>query len=676
MPAVLRNRLRPEVFLVLAAGAAAVVAASGPGARSAGGRTVWATDGPVDAVAAGRDGTVYLGGEFTSVSTDSTSGFAAIGPDGRLQSSWPTAAGHVESVAADGHGGWYLGGHFEALGGTPVLNLAHVRADGTVDSNWRPQPNGDVNTLAVSRDGATLYVGGNFARVAGRRRSGLAALKAGSGAILPWNPGPAAPEDRNGPSIGALAASPDGSTIYVGGYFTAIGGRTRLILAAVDSKSGAALPWRPRATVSYVSTLLASPNGRTVYVGSQPGHLDAVDAQTGARTAPSVRLGPSFASVSTLALGKDRSTLYVGGDFTSIDGKAHSGVAAIDMRSRKTTSWDPTLAPTNTTALAVSPNGRTVYAGGLNFGGGNLVALDAKTGAAAGWNPDPNGFVFALAVRGRTVFAGGEFTGFGGVEHRSVAAIAPSGAISPWRGYAPGPVHALAPSSDGAVLYAAMQDTSWVRALRTGRTGAVWSAKPTGYVHAVALDPSGSTVYADGTPGIVAIDAKHGVIDPTWRPQPPPHNATSLAVTGTAVFAADSSVAAFDRKDGHRLWVAGASGLRGALALAFSRDGTRLYTGGAFVKIGGTRRQNIAALDPRTGAVLSWKASMPGLVHALVATGSTVYAGGEFGVASIDAATGAVKILDRPGEVLALALRADGSSLYAGGHFGLLRLSI
>jgi len=292
------------------------------------------------------------------------------------------------------------------------------------------------------------------------------------------------------------------------------------------------------------------------------------------------------------------------------------------------------------------------------------------------WNPRPNDWVLALAVRGDTVYAGGWFTGFGGVAHPYLAAIAPSGAISPWQGYAPGPVHALAPSG-GPVLYAAMQDTSWVRALRTARTGAVWSARPTGYVHAVALDPGGSTVYADGTPGIVAIDATHGVIDPAWRPQPPPHNATSLAVTETAVFAADGSVAAFDRKDGHRHWLASvALGPRGALALALSPDGTRLYTAGAFVRIGAATRRNVAALDPRTGAVLSWKAALPGLVHALVATGSTLYAGGEFGVASIDVPTGAVKILDRPGEVLALALGPDGSALYAGGRFGLLRLSI
>ena len=101
----LRSRLRVGVFLVLAA-VAATVAAPGPSASSAGSRTVWATDGPVDAVAAARDDTVYLGGEFTSVSTDSTRGFAAIGSTGSPDAGWPTAAGEVHAIAPDGSGGW------------------------------------------------------------------------------------------------------------------------------------------------------------------------------------------------------------------------------------------------------------------------------------------------------------------------------------------------------------------------------------------------------------------------------------------------------------------------------------------------------------------------------------------------------------------------------------------
>jgi hypothetical protein len=66
---------------------------------------------------------------------------------------------------------------------------------------------------------------------------------------------------------------------------------------------------------------------------------------------------------------------------------------------------------------ALALNGTTVYAGGFfsTIGGqsrGRIAALDAGTGLATSWDPNPDGGVSALATNGTSVYAGGNFSTF------------------------------------------------------------------------------------------------------------------------------------------------------------------------------------------------------------------------------------------------------------------------
>ena len=86
-----------------------------------------------------------------------------------------------------------------------------------------------------------MYVGGYFTRIGGQARSGIAALDASSGRASAWNPH-AQPADSG---VGALAVS--GSTVYAGGKFQRIGGQARNGLAALDAATGRAIPLHARA---------------------------------------------------------------------------------------------------------------------------------------------------------------------------------------------------------------------------------------------------------------------------------------------------------------------------------------------------------------------------------------------------------------------------------------------
>src|SRR5215217_2241182 len=73
--------------------------------------------------------------------------------------------GRVQAIARIGD--WlYIGGTFSAVSGKPRAGLARIKvASGTVDSSWSADVVGSVIALASSPDGATLYVGGQFSSV-------------------------------------------------------------------------------------------------------------------------------------------------------------------------------------------------------------------------------------------------------------------------------------------------------------------------------------------------------------------------------------------------------------------------------------------------------------------------------------------------------------------------------
>lgn len=268
------------------------------------------------------------------------------------------------------------------LGGQTRNQLAAVDATTGLATAWDPSPDGyAVHTLGVC--GNTVYAGGHFTRIVGQPRNNLAALDATSGLASAWDP-------NVNHDVYALAVS--GNTVYAGGDFDSIGGQPRSNLAALDATTGA--------------------GGRYF--------LRAWDATSGLATDwnPTVN-----AYVRALAVGGG--TVYVGGDFTNIGGQPRYCLAALDATSALVTGWNPAPGPYSSVA-AVALNAGTVYVGGSFFNGiggqpwRNLAALDATSGLASSWHPDPDGSVFALSAKGTTLCAVGSFTNVGGSSHSGI----------------------------------------------------------------------------------------------------------------------------------------------------------------------------------------------------------------------------------------------------------------
>lgn len=399
--------------------------------------------------------TVYIGGDFTYTSPF---GFlAAVNATTGASIKWAEAAnGPVEALAASGST-VYAGGYFTGVagqnGGASGAHVAKIGADG-VASSWDPKVADGVRALAVS--GATVYVGGDFARAnsvnGSLTRNGLAALDTTTGTATAWDP------NANG-SVDSLALS--GSTIAVGGTFSSVGGQTRHDAAALSAADGTLTGWDPDLNGS-VNALAVS--GSAVYLG---GSFDIVNgvlnrnaaAAVDATTGRALGWNPAVDDGVVYTLAVSGSKVYLGGSFTQVNGSVptvRNGAAAFDATIGEVTPWNPNL---NGAVFELAVAGSTVYLGGdfTTVNGtatrNHAAAIDATNGVAKGWNPDVNGTVLALAVAGSTVYLGGNFTTVnGGLSRKHAAAVdATSGVANDWNPDLNGSVTALALS--GSTFY-------------------------------------------------------------------------------------------------------------------------------------------------------------------------------------------------------------------------------
>ena len=300
------------------------------------------------------NGTIYVGGTFTMIGGFYRNQAAAIDAFGNILPWDPNTNGTVATLTASGST-IYMGGFFTTVSGQARNKLAALDAVTGKPTAWNASlvcGGCEVRALAVS--GTTLYVGGRFPQIGTVARNGLAAVDTRNAAILPWNPNPDAP-------VWSLGVTNDsrGTTVYAGGEFTAIGGQKRSYLAAVDAQ-GAALAWAPEpiGKVEVVriagSHLLAG--GRFTGLGAIVRNgLAAIDA-TGA-----LKSWNPNAYGGARALAVTGNTIYAGGVFTTVGGQAHQHLVKIDS----TGAVDPWAPSFNwpVRALAVGASGN-LYVGG------------------------------------------------------------------------------------------------------------------------------------------------------------------------------------------------------------------------------------------------------------------------------------------------------------------------
>jgi Domain of unknown function (DUF5122) beta-propeller len=167
----------------------------------------------------------------------------------------------------------FVGGYFNraiTLDGTEVTRtaLAAMNAS-TLDlvtaCNPRLGPAGlygaRVRALALSRNGAMMFVAGRFSTVGGVARNNLAAIRVSDCTVLNHFAG----WSVNGEIYSLLV---DGDNLYVGGDFTSIGGASRSRVAKLDvaTASVSVRAWNPGSTKRVKALAVDDSNGRVILV--------------------------------------------------------------------------------------------------------------------------------------------------------------------------------------------------------------------------------------------------------------------------------------------------------------------------------------------------------------------------------------------------------------------------
>jgi hypothetical protein len=661
--------------------------------------------------------TLYVSGDFSYLG-ERNNGLTVLDADGRIPPGAPRGAESpyfaplFGRILPDGAGGWFtiLASAWMSSGSM----VARLDADMRPLPGWPVTANGSVRDVALH--GGVLYVAGNFTAISGEPRAGLAALNAGSGALLPWTAAGASGD------YWRIAASD--SAIYAARFLDAS-------LAAFARDTGAAQVWSPAIAGSSIERLLV--DGGRIYVVGQvtssgsdgvSGNADdaqglvVLDAVSGAAVGPPLQTSTAtnYANlVLDIALSADR--IYLAGTFGGVNGQPRRGLAALDRASGTLLPWRADLeyyfgAQPVPNANAIALDGDVLYVGGaFEQAGGqrrrNLVALDAVTGAVLPWRGSVNRSVYGVAAAGGRVALGGIFTLAGGEPSADVAAIdLATGRPRAWEarhtsavsqtdadfGRGNGSVAGVAPLGDQVFFNTYLQDRFQNVALhRETAALQLWSALPAQrVVHAAAGDillVSQRNVNTNATLAAFTPFAD----TPRWERQVAIQQVYKVLPAGDVVYGAGytynttsrtytGSVFALRLVDGVLLWERPIAGSPSTLALA----GDTLFLGGSIQAVGGQAAGNLVALDALSGDTLPWPAMVTPsqVVYDLAIGEGRLYISGAFSAIGGAARPGLAAIDLGPTPALAawapqlpagspppLFLALTGDALYAGSSF-------
>ena len=621
------------------------------------------TDGTVLATVASSD-RIYVGGDFSLIGA-ATGSWVAIGPDGNPVSNRPLLAGEVNAAVPDGRGGWFVAGPIAGVGAVAhSAKVAHLRPSGELDRSWHVTVGGGlVTTLALS--GKTLFLGGRFKAVDGNPRRALAAVSAARGRLLRWRLHGYPRFIVKGKPAGAgtistLAVS--GPTLYVGGSFGQIGGRRRNDLAAIAVPTGRATTWNPAPNSSVT---VIRPSGGTVYVGGYFARIGgaarngvaALNATSGRSRSFNAHV-PADSGIDDLAVGP--STVYIAGDFSSLGGRSRHLLAAVDRRTGAVTSWEPSISGDSVAVVALDASRNTLYlAGELAEVGGQrrdtLAAVDTRSGEVTAWDPRALADIQVLSARpGGVVFAGGHIAFVGGVRRHGLASLTPAGGLTDWNPDLDGIVRALAFDSSTSRLYVggafapgdvpaqrnlAVVDTATgaVHAFGGGTNSGVWAIAPSLDGSTLFIGGAFVTVAGKRRTRLAALDPATGALLP-WNSGANDLVRVVLPASDALYVGGDFRSAGglsrprlvkLDLDSGAALgWSPEPDDRVWALEL---RDQT-LYVGGEFGQIGGKSRNALAAINVESDQASSWDPNADMQVRSLRASPdrTRLYAGGEF----------------------------------------------
>ena len=567
--------------------------------------------GTVNAMALQSDGKIIIGGAFVTVGSAATARLyiARLNADGSLDTAFdPKADSAVNAIVVQPDGKILVGGAFTSFqpNGTTITfaasHLARLNADGTVDSSLLLNPNSTVTSIALQPDGAVV-IGGYFTTVLAAvnsttalARNHVARIKADKTTDTTFDPNVSG-------VVTSLALQADGKVV-IGGSFSFLQANssatiiTRNNLARVNADGSLDAGYDPNANAA-VSSLALQPDGKVIVGGIfttlQPaGSTVASSRNRLARLNADGTVDGSFdpglnGGVGALALLADGSVL-VGGAFSTVE-----------------------------------PTGSILVGGAFTNIGGvavrNLALLNTGGSGSSSFAPNPNGAVYALAVRpDNRVLVAGTFTSIAGTARAGVAQINLDGTLdlsfNSGASASGGPA-ALLLQPDGKVLlggtaigFGGAPHGTLERLNADGSLDAAFNPSGVGAVSALALQPDGKILVGGAAPGALVRLNADGSTDSSFAPAPNGTvNALAVQADGRIIVGGTfTSIGGSGVSYVARLTSAGTAdttfnpGSNAAVTAISLQSSGKVLLGGSFSAVGGLARYNLARLATNTPA--------------------------------------------------------------------------
>lgn len=571
--------------------------------------------------------TIYLGGSFTYLGKPYGRAIMSNTGTSTVNTSFPVfgteSSDEVKSIAADGSGGYYVVGNFTSVGGSTRNYIARVNSNGTLNS-WNPGANcnGNINSVVVSADFNTVYLGGTFTTIGqstSSARNKIAAISASTGDATSWDP------NSNG-TVNCLALSAS-STIYVGGSFTTIGGQTRNRIAEINTGSNTATTWNPNSD-NEVTCVLVS--GSNIYAGGYFTNIGGNARNYIARIPNNSNTSDSWnpnASNTVFSLAISGTNVFVGGSFSSIGGVTTNSLAALDASTNTNMGNSAWLA--NITSSSGTPDirsividGTTLYAAGTfktiggstknNVANVNITSLSSFT--LGSFSTTTGSQASTICISGSNIYIGGSFTISDGSSRSYIASVnGTTGAINAWNPDANEEVKDILISSNGSNAYVSGTFTSIGGQSRnrlaklstsTGNADATWDPNANAGVEKLALNSTETTLFFYGL--FTTINGA------TSRPA-----AAAVSTTGTGTATAFTFTGLPDITT--RL-------------ISIAPGDSIIYFGynSTGININSTSRNYFCAVRTSDGSLTNWHPNFNQAPFCVVYVGNIMYMGGQF----------------------------------------------
>jgi uncharacterized delta-60 repeat protein len=301
----------------------------------------------VYAVAVQPDGKIVIGGAFTSVNGISRNGIARLNADGSLDEEFDPGYGassaYVSAVAVQSDGTVLIGGGFSTFNSISRKGIARLNSNGSLDMTFDPGSGAThVYSIVLQPDG-NLLIGGTFSSVNGMSRYGIARLNANGSLDVTFDPG----KGTGGYDVSEAVLQSDGKVIIVG-KFTTVNSISRNRIARLNSNGFLDMSFDPGLigpNDDIVSAAVQS-DGK-ILIGGKFTTFNNIIRPKVARLNADGSLDTSFDPKSganddiwSNVLVQSDGKILIGGKFTTFNGTERKGIARLNSDGSLDTNFD------------------------------------------------------------------------------------------------------------------------------------------------------------------------------------------------------------------------------------------------------------------------------------------------------------------------------------------------